>query len=134
MGTRWRSTVAEGGIPMHVHALGSAVALLTLAVLILGTQWSGFTSAGGSWVDAVSLQQWALFLAGTGAVGLAVGARLRSARHRWLAILPTCGWLGVQLWGPLGPIPVVIYLAPTLVVWFLALGARTRRSGGWHAP
>lgn len=113
---------------MLTHVIGSAIALLLLALLILGTSWGGQVSVDGTWVDAVSLRQWAAFLVAAAALGVVVGRRITSARDRLLALLPTLVWLGVALWGPLGPIPLVIYLVPTALVWFaaLAVGARWR--------
>lgn len=113
---------------MLAHVIGSAIALLVLAVLILGTNWGGQMAAGGAWVDAVSLPQWAAFLLAVAAVGVMVGPRITSARHRLLSLLPTMVWLAMALWGTLGPIPLVIYLVPTAVVWVVATagGARVR--------
>lgn len=115
---------------MLAHVIGSAIALLLLALLILGTSWGGQVSVDGTWVDGVSLRQWAAFLVAVAAVGVVVGPRLTSTRDRLLPLLPTLLWLGIALWGTLGPIPLVIYLVPTALVWFAALAVGARRRIG----
>ena len=113
---------------MVTHAIGSAIALLVLALLILGTSWGGQVTADGTWIDGVSLRQWAVYLVAVAIVGVVVGPRVRSIRDRGLALAPTLVWLGVALWGPLGPIPLLVYLVPTTAVWLVSLevGARLR--------
>jgi hypothetical protein len=115
---------------MLLHLIGSAVALLVLALLILGTSWGGQVRVDGTWVDGVSLRQWAAFLVAVAAVGVVVGPRITTARDRLIPLLPTFLWLGIALWGTLGPIPLVIYLVPTALVWFAALTVGGRRSIG----
>jgi hypothetical protein len=115
---------------MLLHLIGSAVALLVLALLILGTSWGGQVRVDGTWVDGVSLRQWAVFLVAVAAVGVVVGPRITTARDRLIPLLPTFLWLGIALWGTLGPIPLVIYLVPTALVWFAALAVGGRRSIG----
>lgn len=119
---------------MLAHVIGSAIALLVLALLILGTRWGGQMSVDGTWVDSVSLPQWAAFLVAVAAVGVVVGPRVASARRRLLPLLPTMVWLGIALWGTLGPIPLVIYLVPTALVWVVATAVGTRVRSGWHEP
>lgn len=119
---------------MLLHLIGSAVGLLVLALLILGTNWGGQVRLDGTWVDGVSLRQWAVFLVAVAAVGVVVGPRITAPRDRLIPLLPTFLWLGIALWGTLGPIPLVIYLVPTALVWFAALAVGARRSSDWHGP
>ena len=97
-----------------------AVSLLAwcIGVIVLGYEWRGHESAPGVWVDGVSLKQWAacwmllaLLAAGSARV-------LQGWRARLLALLPLVAWI---LWhlrvSTLGPIPMVIYVVPTTLVW-----------------
>lgn len=113
---------------MMRYVVASAGAAWLLAWLVLGTDWEGRVDATGRWVDAVSLGRWAVFWGLLGLLGLALAPRLQSTTARVLGLLPTLGFLAVQLWGPLGPIPLVIYLGPTLFTWLaaIAIGRRLR--------
>ena len=101
-------------------AASAAVAWL-LAWAVLGTDWEGRLDSTGRMVDAVSLGQWAVFWVLLALLGVAVGSRLRGTLPRTAALLPVLAYLAVQLWSPLGPIPIVIYLVPTLGIWFVSL-------------
>lgn len=112
---------------MAKYVVASAAVAWLLAWGVLGTEWQGRVDATGRWVDAVSLGQWALFWALLTGVGLVVGHRLHGALARALPVVPTLAFLALQLWGSaLGPLPIVIYSAPTLAAWYagVALGAR----------
>jgi hypothetical protein len=115
----------------------AAVALVAwlIGFVVLGRSWQGVQTSSGAWGDGVSLWQWVVCWVLLALLALAVGHRLRGWTARALALLPLATWIVWQLsGGALGPIPMVIYLAPTCIVWAVGLqvgqvvGARLARS------
>lgn len=110
-------------------AWGLGVALVTwlIGVAILGRDWHGHQQTSGTWVDGVSLLRWATCWAALALVAFGTAPYLRGWSIRLLALLPLIGWIVWQLRGSaLGPIPMVIYVLPTALIWCGALA-----TGGW---
>lgn len=111
-----------------------------LGFLVLGTSWEGVRVAPGVWEDGVSLREWSWFWLALGALGLLVSRAVTTWSARLLALGPLLGWIAWSLWGGgLGPIPLVIYAVPTLLVWMAAatlgdVGWRVARSVKRHPP
>ena len=118
---------------MTRYVAASAGVAWLLAWVVLGTDWAGRVDASGRMVDAVSLGRWGGFWLLLALLGVAVGPRLRGAVARGLPLLPALAFLSWQLWSALGPIPLVVYLGPTIGVWLAAVAVAPRLRG-WHAP
>ena len=104
--------------------LTAAVALVAwlIGVVVLGRSWQGVQTSSGTWVDGVSLWQWLVCWVLLALLAVAAGHRLRRWTARALALLPLIAWIVWQLsGGALGPIPMVIYLVPTVSVWVVGL-------------
>ena len=120
---------------MTARAMVVAAFAAALALMVLGLQWEGRQAADGQWVDAVSLWQWTAFWAGLGTLGGLTSRYVPSTRMRVLAVLPLLVLLAYLVGrSALGPLPVVVYLVPTVLVWFgsMAGGDALRRC--WHGP
>jgi hypothetical protein len=66
---------------------------------------------------------------------MSVAPKLRRWRSGVLALLPLLAWIVWQLRdGALGPIPMLVYVTPTALVWCGALGIRRWVEGRWHVP
>ena len=103
---------------------GVAVLAWLIGVIVLGLQWQGEERAPGVWVDGVSLAQWLLCWLLLAVLAVRVARRLHTWSARLLAIVPLSVWIVWQLrGGALGPIPMFIYLVPTLLIWCGALAA-----------
>jgi hypothetical protein len=101
---------------------GTAVLAWLVGVIVLGLQWHGEERAPGIWVDGVSLAQWLLCWLLLAALAMSVASRLRGWPARLLAIVPLSAWVVWQLRASaLGPIAMVVYLVPTVLVWCGAL-------------
>ena len=112
---------------------GVALVAWLIGVLVLGRRWEGVQTSSGAWVDGVSLWQWLVCWVLLALLALAVGRRLRGWTARALALLPLTTWIVWQLsGGALGPIPMVIYLAPTCFVWAVGLQVG-QMVGAWLA-
>jgi hypothetical protein len=111
----------------------AAVALLAwlIGLLVLGLHWEGHERAPGVWVDGVSLTQWVACWGLLALLAIGTGRYLRGWPVRVLALLPLVGWIAWELSGSsLGPIPMIVYLIPTLLVWCagLIVGKPVRRA------
>jgi hypothetical protein len=105
---------------------GTAVLAWLIGVIVLGLQWHGEERAPGIWVDGVSLAQWLLCWLLLAALAMSVASRLRGWPARLLAIVPLSAWVVWQLRASaLGPIAMVVYLVPTVLVWCGALQLST---------
>ena len=105
---------------------GTAVLAWLIGVGVLGSQWQGEERAPGVWVDGVSLRQWLMCWVLLAALAVSVGRRLHGWPARLLALVPLITWIVWQLRGSaLGPIPMFIYVVPTLLVWSVALQTMT---------
>ncbi|AMY10453.1 hypothetical protein LuPra_03684 [Luteitalea pratensis] len=103
---------------------GTAVAVLAwlIGVVVLGFDWQGHERAPGVWADGVSLTQWSVCWVLLALLAVATGRLLRGWAVRLLALLPLAAWIVWQLRNStLGPIPMVIYLVPTIVAWCAGL-------------
>lgn len=110
---------------------GVALVAWLIGVGVLGSSWRGTPTASGAWVDDVSLRQWLTCWVLLALLAVAAGHRLRGWRLRALALLPLTTWIVWQLrGGALGPIPMVVYLVPTFLVWGAALEAGRLARGG----
>lgn len=107
---------------MMLYGTIAAGTLLTVALVVLG-KWSGGGLPDNGWADAASAGDWAMFLTTLGMTGMLLGPRLTQDRTRAVALLPTLVFLARGLWGPLGPIPLVFHLVPTVAIWFGSLAA-----------
>ena len=106
-----------------------------IGVVVLGFDWQGHEHSPGVWVDGVSLTQWSVCWGLLALLAMGAGRLLQGWALRLLALVPLGLWMVWQLrGGTLGPIPMVIYLVPTVLVWCagLILGSAWRR--GWHGP
>lgn len=103
---------------------GVALVAWLIGAVVLGSSWQGMPTASGAWVDGVSLIQWFACWGLLALLAVAAGHRLRGWMARLVALLPLTSWIVWQLsGGALGPIPMVIYLVPTFLVWGGALEA-----------
>jgi hypothetical protein len=111
---------------MATWVAGTAVLAWLIGVIVLGLQWHGEERAPGIWVDGVSLAQWLLCWLLLAALAMSVASRLRGWPARLLAIVPLSAWVVWQLRASaLGPIAMVVYLVPTVLVWCGALQLST---------
>jgi hypothetical protein len=93
-----------------------------IGVVTLGLTWEGHTDAAGNWVDGVSLQRWLMCWSLLAVLAVGVGHRLSGWGMRLMAIAPLAAWIVFELrHGALGPIPMVVYLVPTVLIWCGAL-------------
>ncbi|WP_291982991.1 hypothetical protein [Luteitalea sp.] len=125
-------TEARGTIGTTVGIAGVA---WLIGALVLGFRWSGQPSTDGAWHDDVSLTRWAACWALLALLAVATAPRLPRWSLRVWALLPFTLWVVWELrHGALGPIPMVIYLVPTALVWSAALVSgdwmRRRPAGG----
>lgn len=101
-----------------------AVGIVVLAVVTLGTEWSGVEVSPGEWRDRVSLLQWGLFGALLFGVGLLAGRWVPTWRHRVAVVIPTLLWLAWQLrTGTLWPIALTLYGGWTAACWLAGCAA-----------
>jgi hypothetical protein len=122
---------------------GWAVVIATLAwligVIVLGFDWRGHERSPGVWADGVSLAQWAACWILLAVLGVGGGRMLRRWSVRLLTLTPLLAWIAWELRGStLGPIPMVIYICPTVLAWCLGLTTGTlvrrwlaRSVNGW---
>ena len=109
---------------MRGTVAGVALIAWLIGVVVLGRSWEGTSTPSGQWVDGVSLNRWLVCWGLLALLGVATGHLLRGWSVRALALLPLVAWVVWQLsGGALGPIPMVIYLVPTCLVWAGALEA-----------
>ena len=109
---------------MTVRATVVAALAVVLALAVLGVQWEGRQAADGQWIDGVSLRQWAAFWTGLAALGGVTARLVPNTRLRLIAALPMLVLLAYLIGGSaLGPIPVVVYLVPTVLVWVGSVAA-----------
>jgi hypothetical protein len=125
-------TKTRGSIGTTVGIAGAA---WLVGALVLGLRWSGRQSTDGAWHDEVSLTRWVLCWALLALLAVATAPRLPRWSLRLWALLPFTLWVVWNLrHGALGPIPMVIYLVPTALVWSAALVSgdwmRRRPAGG----
>ena len=103
---------------------GCAVLAWLIGAVVLGLQWQGEERAPGVWVDGVSLRQWLLCWLLLAVLAVSVARLLHSWPARLLAVGPLTAWIVWQLRGSaLGPIPMIVYVVPTLLIWCGALQA-----------
>ena len=101
---------------------GVAVLAWLVGVVVLGFDWQGHELSPGVWADGVSLSRWAACWALLGLVAASTGRLLRGWSVRLLTLLPLVAWIVWQLRGStLGPIPMVIYIVPTVLAWCAGL-------------
>lgn len=101
---------------------GVAVLAWLVGVTVLGLDWQGHETSPGRWADGVSLERWAACWTLLALLAAFSGRRLRGWTARLLALLPLVAWIAWQLrTGTLGPIPMVIYLVPTMLAWSAGL-------------
>lgn len=99
-----------------------ALAAWLIGLVVLGFDWQGHEQSPGAWVDGVSLTQWSVCWGLLALLAIGTSRLLRGWTMRLLALAPLAAWIVWQLrGGTLGPIPMVIYLAPTLLVWCAGL-------------
>ena len=104
--------------------MAAAAALLAwlIGVVVLGLDWHGHERAPGVWVDGVSLAQWSVCWSLLALLAIGAGRMLRGWRLQLLTLQPLVAWIVWNLRdSSLGPIPMVIYLVPTAVVWCAGL-------------
>jgi O-antigen/teichoic acid export membrane protein len=107
---------------MTTWVAGTAVLAWLVGVVVLGLQWHGEERAPGIWIDGVSLVQWLLCWLLLAVLAMGVASRLRGWPARLLAMVPLSAWVVWQLRASaLGPIAMVVYLVPTVLVWCGAL-------------
>ena len=119
--------------------VGSGAGIATLAwligALVLGFRWAGHQTNAGTWQDGVSLTRWVVCWLLLAVLALGTAPLLPRWRTRLLVLLPLVAWIIWQLRdGALGPLPMVIYLVPTVLVWSGALTASDRLRGRPPTP
>jgi hypothetical protein len=101
-----------------MRAVGLALGILALAVITLGTDWTGVEILPGVWRDRVTPGRWALFGALLVALGLVSGRWVPQWSRRLAVLVPVLLWV---LWhlrhGTLWPIAFTIYACAILVCW-----------------
>lgn len=95
-----------------------AAAVVALAIVTLGTDWTGVEVAPGVWRDRVTLTRWAYFYGTLALVGLATGRWLPSWPRRIVVLVPVLAWMTWQLRaGTLWPIALALYGTGTVLSW-----------------
>ena len=93
-----------------------------IGVIVLGFDWQGHERAPGVWADGVSLTQWSACWVLLALLAAGSSRLLRGWVIRLLALLPLVAWIVWQLRNStLGPIPMVIYVVPTIAAWCAGL-------------
>lgn len=112
--------------------MGVAVVTWLIGVAVLGQDWHGHQRAPGVWVDGVSLAQWFTCWAALALIAMTTAPHLQGWAIRLLSLLPLVGWIVWQLRASaLGPIPMLVYVLPTGLVWYAALVAGTWAHRRW---
>ena len=100
--------------------VGLGVGYVVIGMLVLGTRWTGIETAPGQWRDAITLPQWLVFWVALAAGAAAGATRVPRWMPRLLTLVPLIVWIAWSLrHGTLGPIPLAIYGAPTVVAAML---------------
>lgn len=106
---------------MREAALAGAV--LTLAIVTLGTDWTGVEVAPGVWRDRVTLTHWATFYGAIALLGLATGRWLPTWPRRLVVVAPVLAWMTWQLrTGTLWPVALALYGTGTALAWLFGCG------------
>lgn len=112
--------------------IGVAVVTWLIGVAVLGQDWQGHQRTPGVWIDGVSPAQWGTCWAALALVAVSTAPHLRGWAVRLLSLVPLVGWIVWQLRaGALGPIPMLVYVLPTGLVWCGALVAGTWAHRWW---
>lgn len=99
-----------------------AIALVGLAVMTLGTDWSGVEVSPGVWQDRVTGLQWALFAGAVLAMGVLAARVVAGWPRRLLLVTPALAWLLWQLSaGTLWPVAFAIYGTLVVACWLAGL-------------
>lgn len=97
-----------------------AAAIVGLAVLTLGTDWTGVEVAPGVWRDRVTLTRWGFFYGSVGLLGLAAGRWVHTWPRRIGVLVPVLAWMTWQLQvGTLWPIALALYGTGTVLSWLI---------------
>lgn len=105
-------------------ASGVAIAAWMIGMGVLGRHWNGYERTPGVWADSVSLARWFVCWAGLALLGLISTTRVRGWPARLFTLIPLVAWILWQLRkNALGPIPMLVYVIPTGLVWCAALAA-----------
>lgn len=97
-----------------------AAAVVALAVVTLGTDWTGVEVAPGVWRDRVTLTRWASFYGAIALLGLATGRWLPTWPRRLVVLGPVLAWMTWQLRaGTLWPVALALYGTGTVLAWLL---------------
>lgn len=113
---RW-SGLIEGRSSV-IRDAGLAVGVVVLAIIVLGTDWTGIEVSDGVWRDRVSLRRWAVFYALLVLLGAWAGRWLPTWSRRVAVLVPVLAWLTWQLQvGTLWPIALALYGTGLVVSW-----------------
>ena len=95
-----------------------ALALVLMAVIVLGTEWRGVEVAAEVWRDRPSLTRWAVFYALVALLGAWAGRWLPTWTRRVAVLVPVLIWLTWQLQGgTLWPVALAIYGIGLALSW-----------------
>lgn len=101
-----------------VRDAGLAVIVVVLAIIVLGTDWSGIEVAEGVWRDRVSLTRWAVFYALLALLGAWAGRWLPTWARRIAVLVPVLAWLTWMLQaGTLWPVALAMYGSGLVISW-----------------
>ncbi len=111
-----------------------AAGIVVLAVLTLGTDWTGVEVAPGVWRDRVPLARWAWFYGAIVLLGLATGRWLPTWPRRIAVPGPVLAWMAWQLSvGTLWPIALALYGTGTVVSWLIGCAVSSALATHWRA-
>jgi hypothetical protein len=107
-----------------------AAVLVVLAVLTLGTDWTGVEVAPGVWRDRVTLTHWSFFYGAVALVGVATGRWVLTWPRRLIVLGPVLAWITWQLrLGTLWPIALSLYGTGTVLSWLMGCAASVALAG-----
>jgi hypothetical protein len=97
---------------------------------VLGFDWHGHERSPGVWVDGVSLTQWSTCWGLLALLAVVTSRLSKGWMEHLLALVPLLAWIVWQLRSStLGPIPMIVYGVPTILIWCggLIAGRTVRR-------
>lgn len=112
-----------------MRAVGLALGILALAVITLGTDWTGVEVSPGVWRDRVTPARWAFFGGLLVLLGIVSGRWVPLWGQRVAILVPVLAWVAWQLQaGTLWPIALAIYGLGIVACWLTgcALSSKIR--------